>query len=75
MNNCFVCGTSAKPRRIRSMSHISGDPSSPKDCVAICDDCENDWSFALLSIVRANIAIATNTPPPNTNRNGNTPHF
>ncbi len=54
MNPCFVCNTPTAGHR--SLTQITAPPTGPHDAVPICAACHPDWSFALVGILRQDLA-------------------
>jgi hypothetical protein len=74
---CFVCGHAAT--RQRSLTQLSTPPTGMGDAVPLCCACDEDWTFALLSIVRLDLAglnVLAHPKPnaPDPRRNHQNPH-
>lgn len=64
---CFVCAITTG-LTLRSLTQLTAPPATREDAVAICMNCQDDWSFTLMAVARTNIAEDTGNPPPTTNR-------
>lgn len=61
MNPCLICN---KPTMsFRSLTMLTAPPASSRDAVAICEDCNEHWSFALYQNVRADLSADTGIQP------------
>lgn len=76
MNPCFICATPTEG--FRSLTQLTAPPAGPHDSVPLCPSCQNDWSFALISLVRLELAgldalakPSKNQPDPRRNNHPN----
>lgn len=60
MNFCFLCQQPTE--RIRSLSQVNANPSTPLDAVPICQECTTDWNFSLMEILRSDISHLNKQP-------------
>lgn len=72
MTPCFICKNPA--HSIRSIDMLTAPPSSPHNAVAVCRDCSEDLDFALVQIIRSDIAQETNSTPQTFDFPRNRPH-
>lgn len=61
MTPCFICAQPANA--IRSINMLTAPPATQSDAVAICRDCTQDLDFALVQIIRSDLAQETNSTP------------